>query len=322
MRRYGGKTACGYFQYGVCYNPGMGISWRFWIIICFVLLYHPVQVGSQARYAGGLTLATLSSPVEGVAQKQEIPHGVSKFPLAGASALRVGAIERFFKPSQMISVELSKKELKKIYWESGHNRTFHCGCVFDRIQQVAPQACAHGVKGGDRVRDRKILGWVHAVPVAVFAKPLKCWNEALCKRGRASGDSGARCCNVLSQKFKKREADMHNLFPAIEQSATEAMGSSPAFGGLEEYRFCSVESKPGVNPRPGARGDIARAYFYMARQYEFAIAEDLEDRLRKWHLEDPPDQWEEERNSDIEMVQGNRNPFIDHPELVERVGDF
>jgi len=298
----------------------MDTSWRFWIIICIVLLYHPVEVIAQARYMGGLTLAVLSSPVEGVAQKQEILHGVSKFPLAGASALRVGVIERFFKPSQMISVELSKKELKKLYLEGGHNRTLHCGCVFDNIQQVAPQACAHGVKGGDQVRDRKILGWTHAVPVAVFAKPLKCWNEALCKRGRVSGDNGARCCNVLSQKFKKREADMHNLFPAIGD--VEKMKSSPKFGGLEEYRFCSAQSKPVLRPRPGARGDIARAYFYMARQYNLTIAENLENQLRKWHLEDPPDKWEEERNSLIEMVQGNRNPFIDHPELVERMRDF
>ncbi|MCH8314107.1 MAG: endonuclease [Nitrospinae bacterium] len=299
--RYQEKIACRFFKVGICYNPGMNTSWRFWVIICFVLLYHPV---------------------EGVAQEQEILHGVSKLPLAGASALRGGEEKRLFKPSQMISVELSKKELKKIYWDGGHNRTFHCGCFFDKIQQLAPQICAHGAKGGNRVRDRKFLGWVHVVPAAAFAKPLKCWNEALCRRGRKSGDNGARCCNVLSQRFKKREADMHNLFPAIGRSDAEQMGSSPMFGGLEEYRFCSVESKPVMSPRPGARGDIARAYFYMSRQYKFAIAQDLEDRLRTWHLEDPPDKWEEERNILIEMVQGNRNPFIDHPELVERVKDF
>ena len=33
-------------------------------------------------------------------------------------------------------------------------------------------------------------------------------------------------------------------------------------------------------------------------------------------------QWEQERNTLIEQEQGNRNPFIDQPELVERVGDF
>jgi len=33
-------------------------------------------------------------------------------------------------------------------------------------------------------------------------------------------------------------------------------------------------------------------------------------------------QWEQERNTLIEQEQGNRNPFIDQPELVEWVGNF
>jgi deoxyribonuclease-1 len=232
------------------------------------------------------------------------------------------ADERMFRPSQMISFELSKKELKKIYWQDGQKRTFHCGCLFDKIQQLAPQVCLHGTKDGTRIRERKFLGWVHAVPVATFAKPLKCWNEALCRKGRIQKKNGARCCNVLSQKFKRREADMHNLFPAIALADEDEGGSSLLFGGMGEYRYCSADSKPAVNPRPGVQGDIARAYFYMSRLYKFQIPGDLEDRLRLWHLKDPPDTWEEDRNSLIEMVQGNRNPFIDHPERVERVRDF
>ena len=258
----------------------MDTSWRIWVITCFILLYHPVEVGAQE------------------------------------------AIEGWFKPSQMISVELSKKELKKIYREGGHNRTLHCGCFFDKIQQVAPQICVHGRKGGNRVRERKILGWLHAVPVAVFAKPLKCWNEALCRQGRKQGDNGARCCNVLSQKFKKREADMHNLFPAVALGEDEEMEPHSLFGGMEEYRYCREPGKPVLNPRPGVSGDIARAWFYMSRQYKLRVPNELEDRLRLWHLEDPPDAWEEERNSLIETVQGNRNPFIDYPEQVERVRYF
>jgi deoxyribonuclease-1 len=127
---------------------------------------------------------------------------------------------------------------------------------------------------------------------------------------------------VLSQKFKKREADMHNLFPAVGFGDEEVMEPSALFGGMEEYRYCREPGKPALNPRPGAQGDMARAYFYMSRQYKFPIAQVLEDRLRLWHLKDPPDAWEEERNSLIEIVQGNRNPFIDHPEQVERVRDF
>ncbi len=33
-------------------------------------------------------------------------------------------------------------------------------------------------------------------------------------------------------------------------------------------------------------------------------------------MEDPVDEWELERNETIYQFQGNRNPFIDHLELV------
>lgn len=39
--------------------------------------------------------------------------------------------------------------------------------------------------------------------------------------------------------------------------------------------------------------------------------------LLKWHREDPVSQKEIDRNAGVESVQGNRNPFIDYPCLVE-----
>ncbi len=39
----------------------------------------------------------------------------------------------------------------------------------------------------------------------------------------------------------------------------------------------------------------------------------------KWHREDPVSQKELDRNNGIEDTQGNRNPFIDYPELVEYI---
>ena len=52
------------------------------------------------------------------------------------------------------------------------------------------------------------------------------------------------------------------------------------------------------------------------------LLEKKEDMLRMWHFMDPPDTWEINRNSLIEQKQGNKNPFIDHTELVERVKSF
>lgn len=89
------------------------------------------------------------------------------------------------------------------------------------------------------------------------------------------------------------------------------------------------------------KGDIARAVMYMAIRYEGGVDQngqsepDLEltnDRSRivitsaspaymglmstllAWHQADPPDAGERERNEVIYGFQGNRNPFIDHPE--------
>lgn len=93
-------------------------------------------------------------------------------------------------------------------------------------------------------------------------------------------------------------------------------------------------------PRDEVKGDVARMLFYMAVRYEGEDGDyvdlelkddpdsskdnkspyygDLSDLLR-WHLEDPVDEWELERNQTIYTYQGNRNPFIDMPELVELI---
>jgi hypothetical protein len=39
--------------------------------------------------------------------------------------------------------------------------------------------------------------------------------------------------------------------------------------------------------------------------------------LRQWHADDPVDAREMSRNDVVYSYQGNRNPFIDHPEWVE-----
>ena len=41
--------------------------------------------------------------------------------------------------------------------------------------------------------------------------------------------------------------------------------------------------------------------------------------LLEWHSQDPPSERELARNDSVYTIQGNRNPYIDYPDLVEYI---
>ena len=49
---------------------------------------------------------------------------------------------------------------------------------------------------------------------------------------------------------------------------------------------------------------------------------DLNSIYKSWNSKDKISTKEINRNNDIEEVQGNRNPFIDHPEFIDMISDF
>jgi endonuclease I len=67
---------------------------------------------------------------------------------------------------------------------------------------------------------------------------------------------------------------------------------------------------------------VARAWFYMAVRYQMPIDGRLEAVLRAWHEVDPPDPREMERNAGVDLLQRNRNPFVDRPGYVAYNQDF
>ncbi|MRI33909.1 hypothetical protein EOPP23_13015 [Endozoicomonas sp. OPT23] len=44
--------------------------------------------------------------------------------------------------------------------------------------------------------------------------------------------------------------------------------------------------------------------------------------FKEWHKKDPVDQKEIDRNEAAFLFQGNRNPFVDHPEMVEKIWSY
>lgn len=78
-------------------------------------------------------------------------------------------------------------------------------------------------------------------------------------------------------------------------------------------------------PREDHKGNVARAIFYFYTMYEdnelvYRPIEDVGDieELIAWHEADPVDDAEIARNDAIADYQGNKNPFVSHPELVAR----
>ena len=60
--------------------------------------------------------------------------------------------------------------------------------------------------------------------------------------------------------------------------------------------------------------------FYMADEHDLDIRARLGRTLKRWNRDDPVSAEERRRNDLIEKLQGNRNRFIDDPELVEHIG--
>jgi len=139
--------------------------------------------------------------------------------------------------------------------------------------------------------------------------------------------------------------DVHHLKPS-DISVNSARGNKDFDVGGSFYIDGDVvtECKSDADlwePRDAVKGDVARILFYMATRYEGENGEpDLElidavntfdlnepgkgyfgklSTLLDWHISDPVDSFEMNRNHIIYSYQKNRNPFIDHPEFVEKI---
>ncbi|MBK9322060.1 MAG: endonuclease [Bdellovibrionaceae bacterium] len=128
-----------------------------------------------------------------------------------------------------------------------------------------------------------------------------------------------------------QKSDLHHLFPT--NSKTNSIRGNNPFGEVERdlqdldcknvrTGYASGGREEIFEPPQEHKGNVARALFYFATRYDMQIDSQQEVFLKKWHKEDPVDETEQIRNQRIFELQNVRNPFIDYPDLVDKVENF
>ena len=148
-----------------------------------------------------------------------------------------------------------------------------------------------------------------------------------------------------SVEYTPAYSDMWNLYPS-DGPANQAKSNYP-FGICASTTFDNGVTKVGraatgygggssivFEPGDEYKGDFARGIFYMATVYSdlnwvytYMFRNDSYPSLQtwayqmllQWARQDPVDQKEIDRNDAVEKSQGNRNPFVDFPELAEYI---
>jgi len=139
--------------------------------------------------------------------------------------------------------------------------------------------------------------------------------------------------------------DLYNLNPSDQRANNQKSNYAPGHvkkGDKFDNGSFRMDSKAKSTygyicwePAPEYRGDFARTYFYMATAYEYLtwaaypdyisntnylmFSDSIQKVLLDWHRADPVSDKELCRMDCISDIQGNRNPFIDYPELVEYI---
>nr|WP_039938565.1 endonuclease [Anoxybacillus gonensis] len=114
-------------------------------------------------------------------------------------------------------------------------------------------------------------------------------------------------CNSIRSNFPYAD------FPFYEPESPDEMIQNDCGVAYGEY----------FEPEHG-KGAVARAMLYFLVRYPRAIKQPFIDQINislliQWHKQFPVTMYEKHRNAAIFRIQGNRNPFIDKPHLVEQI---
>ena len=119
--------------------------------------------------------------------------------------------------------------------------------------------------------------------------------------------------NTLDDSDKNAGTDLHHIRPAL--TSINSSRGNKAYG--------TVTNEQTFYPGDEFIGDTARILFYLTVRYDMNITglkvcNDM-SLLLSWNNTDKVDNLERNRNSSVQTIQGNYNPFIDNPWIADRI---
>ncbi|HCY75473.1 MAG TPA: hypothetical protein DHV28_06090 [Ignavibacteriales bacterium] len=129
------------------------------------------------------------------------------------------------------------------------------------------------------------------------------------------------------------KSDLYHLYPT-DITANSIRSNYPFGKVVSNVTWQNGGSKLGTNslgqivfePRDVHKGDVSRSMFYFITRYPTNyggfFTQTQENVFREWNKLDSVGTVEAARNNAIALLQMKRNPYIDHPEFVDRIYSF
>ncbi len=118
------------------------------------------------------------------------------------------------------------------------------------------------------------------------------------------------------------DEDNHNIFACEGKINAERSNKIFAEGGsvvtVHGHTTECKQTNDTFEPCDAAKGEVARSVMYGTVMYSYTMTNEIESiyLALKWHLEHPITTRDIKRNEVVYKNQGNRNPFVDHPEYA------
>ena len=217
------------------------------------------------------------------------------------------------------------------------------GKVWDMYSNATSYTCGSSAQGGNYSKEGDSYNREHSIPKSWFGGSTSSTTpgtdlfhvvptDGYVNNQRSNYAFGEVASATYTSKSgcklgSPKSISISNSILNASGSSSQSCSKSKVFEPMDEYKgdfargyFGTMIKWANGDYQTFTTGDGAAIFntAYTADKYYGLTAYGVA-LLLKWHREDPVSQKEIDRNDGIQSKQGNRNPFIDYPELVEYI---